>query len=182
MPQTLIRSTLAVLAASLLAPVVGAQSAPIRVRVTLPAYRQAIALDTIMFVTDQVGTSAKVWAAAARVFYDYKISTDLRDSTGGVVGTTKYVKSTYMVNFPMSRVLNCGMSITGPNADNFRINIALAAIVSSTGPDKVKLGVGFVGSGIDMRGNSTDPVICASTGILEADFAERVKKLLAASP
>ena len=153
-----------------------------RIRVLLPAYRQAVTLDTIMFVTDQEGPATKVWAAAARVFYDYKIPTDLRDSIAGTVGTTKFVKSTYMVNFPMSKVLNCGSSITGPNADNFRISLALVARVSQVGPDRTKLGVGFVGSGLDMRGNSTDPVVCASTGQLESDFAARVKKILAMAP
>ena len=154
------------------------QSAAIRVHVKLPAYRQAVAIDTVMFVTDHEASGAALWAAAARVFYDYKISTDLRDSVGGVVGTAKYVKSSFMMNFPMSRVLNCGMSITGPNADNFRINMALVAIISQVGPSKSKLGVGFVGSGLDMRGSSTDPVVCASTGQIEADFAQRVTKLL----
>ena len=176
------RSMCSIAAACFVAAVVQAQQIPIRVRVMLPAYRQGVAMDTIMFVTDHEGSAGKVWSAAAKVFYDYKIATDLRDSIAGTVGATKYVKSTYMVNFPMSRVLNCGTSITGPNADNFRINIALVAIVSQVGPDKTKLGVGFVGSGLDMRGSSTDAVICASTGLLEADFAERVRKILKPAP
>ena len=182
MPQSLIRALGALATVASFAAAAGAQSSPIRVRVTLPAYRSAVAVDTIMFVTDQDGSAGQVWTAAAKVFYDYKIATDLHDSTGGVVGTTKYVKSSYMVTFPMSRVLNCGMSITGPNADNFRISLALVAIVSQTGPDKTKLGIGFVGSGLDMRGSSSDPVICASTGQLEGDFSDRVKKILKASP
>ena len=172
-----------VAAAVLFGGVAGAQQpAGGRVHVKLPAYKGTIAIDTVMFVTDHEASAAAVWSAASRVFYDAKIATDLRDSVGGVVGTTKYVKSTYMVNFPMSKVLNCGMSITGPNADNFRINIALVAIVSQVSATKTKLGVGFVGSGLDMRGSSTDPVVCASTGQFEGDFSAKVKKILAAAP
>jgi hypothetical protein len=159
-----------------------AQQPAQRVHVKLPAYRQAIAIDTIMFVTDHEVSAGVLWAAAAKVFYDYKIATDLRDSAGGVVGTTKYVKSSYLINFPMSKVLNCGTSITGPNADNFRISLALVAIVSQTAQSKSKLGVGFVGSGLDMRGSSSDPVVCASTGQFEGDFADRVRKILKGAP
>lgn len=160
----------------------GAQAGAGRVHVKLPAYRGTIAIDTIMFVTDHEASAAAVWTAASRVFYDAKIATDLRDSVGGVVGTTKYVKSAYLGSFPMAKVLNCGMSITGPNADNFRINIALVAIISQVSATKSKLGIGFVGSGLDMRGNSTDAVVCASTGQYEADVAAKVRKILAAAP
>src|SRR3972149_4200657 len=86
----------------LMACAVEAQQSPaMRVHVKLPAYRQAVAIDTIMFVTDHEASAAALWAAAARVFYDYKISTDLRASLGGVVGTSTYVKSSFMMNFPM---------------------------------------------------------------------------------
>ena len=74
MTKTMALSFLALAAASLTAGAGGAQPPGIRVRVLLPAYRQAIAIDTIMFVTDQEAPAAKVWAAAAKVFYDYKIA------------------------------------------------------------------------------------------------------------
>lgn len=172
----------AVATAGLLVSIAQAQQLPDRVRVTIPAYRQAIAMDTILVVSVQEMPAANVWSAAAKVFYDYKIPTDLRDSVAGTVGATRYVKSTFLANFNMSRVLNCGTSITGPNADNFRINLALVAIVSPSGPARAQLGVGLVGSGVDMRGSSSDPVVCASTGYLEADFADRVRKILKSAP
>ena len=159
-----------------------AQQPAIRVRVILPAYRHPVAIDTIMLVTTHDAPAGAVWKAAEKVFYDLKITTDRRDSVGGIIGVVKYVKSSYMGKEPMSRVFNCGQSITGPNADNFRINMALVALVSAKSPTKSQLGVGFAGSGLDMRGSSTDPVVCASTGWLEADFAERVKAILKGAP
>ena len=182
MMKTLIRST-GLAAAVLCATAAGAQqSSSGRVHVKLPAYKASIAIDTILIVTDHEASAAAVWSAASRVFYDAKIATDLRDSVGGVVGATKYVKSSYMGTVPMSKVLNCGTSITGPNADNFRINIALVAIVSQVSATKSKLGIGFVGSWLDMRGSSADPVVCASTGQFEGEFSARVKTILAAAP
>ncbi|MBM4193832.1 MAG: hypothetical protein FJ202_05565 [Gemmatimonadetes bacterium] len=170
-----------ILGAAVLAQPATGQSAVggIKVRVSLPAYRQPVALDTMLFVTEHEVPAGKVWSAAERVFYDYKIATDKRDSVEGVIGTTRYVKSTYFQKFPMSQVFNCGMSITGPNADNFRLSIAMVAIVSPVSSTKSRLGIGMVGSGLDMRGSSTNPVVCATTGRAEADFADRVKKILA---
>lgn len=173
----------ALLAASLcLAAVVHAQQPAMRVRVVLPAYRHPVAIDTIMLVTDHDAPAAAVWKAAEKVFYDLKITTDTRDSVGGIIGIVKYVKSSYLGKDRMSKVFNCGLSITGPNADNFRINMALVAMVSGVSNAKSKLGVGFAGSGLDMRGSSTDPVVCASTGWLEADFAARVTAILKGAP
>ena len=163
------------------AAAVGAQT-PTRVRAVLPAYREPIALDTIMLVSDQDAPAGKVWAAAEKVFYDLKIPTDTRDSAKGVIGVVRYTRSGMMDGKAMSQVLSCGISITGPNADNFRINMVLIAIVTAVSPTTSKLGVAYVGSGLDMRGSSTNPVMCNTTGRLEIDFAERVKKRLLASP
>ena len=162
--------------AGVVAPLVA--QGPARVRVVLPAFTQPIAMDTIISLTEFEAPAGRVWSAAARVFYDYKIPTDVRDSARGVVGTVAYTKSSYFQDFMMSAVLNCGMSITGPNADNFRITSALVAIVFPGEAGKTRLGVGFVGSGVDMRGHASDPVICASTGRVESDVANRVRVLL----
>jgi hypothetical protein len=157
---------------------VAAQNPPIRVRVTLPAYVTPIAIDTIMQVTEHDVAPGRLFTAVERVFYDIKVSTDTRDSVRGVVGVARYSKSSYLADQPMSRLLNCGIGITGPNADNFRISMALMAIIIPVSATHARLGVGFVGSGVDMRGNSSGPVMCGSTGRLETDFADRVRKIL----
>jgi hypothetical protein len=155
-----------------------AQRAVPRVRVVLPAYRTPIALDTIMqrYIFNE--PAGKVWSAASKVFYDLKISTDMRDSIQGIVGITHLQKSNSFGGHPMSRLLNCGYGITGPNADNFRINLALVAFVVPVDSIKTELGVAFIGSGMDMRGSSSDPVACAPSGIMEATVAERAGKIL----
>jgi hypothetical protein len=160
-----------------LAPPIGAQGVP-AVRVVLPGYGTPIAIDTILAITNHDASPLRVWTAVARVFDDYHIVPDIRDSLRLVVGATRYVKSTSMANFTMSAILECGSSMTGPNADNFRITSALVAVVRPQPDGKTVLGIGFIGSGRDVRGVSTDPVKCASTGRLEADLANRVRTLL----
>jgi hypothetical protein len=170
---------LTLLAAGLLAAgESGAQRAPTRVRAVLPAYRTPIAVDTIMQRTPLDATPGAVWSAAAKVFYDLKISTDVRDSATGVVGVTKLNKSSFFANEPMSKLFSCGNDMTGPRADSHRIAIVLVAVVTPLSAEKTELGVGFIGSALDMRGSSNDPVACAPTGKMEALFAEKVKKIL----
>jgi hypothetical protein len=42
--------------------------------------------------------------------------------------------------------------------------------------------VGFIGSALDVRGSSSNPVACAPTGKMEALFADKVKKILNPTP
>lgn len=159
-----------------------AQRAPARVRAVLPAYRTPIALDTIMQRTTFQASAGAVWKAAEKVFYDLKISTDTRDSSQGVIGVTKLNKSGVMAGQPMSRLFNCGLDMTGPKADIYRISVVLMAIVTPQAEGKAELGVAFIGSGLDVRGSSSDPVACAPTGVMEKKFADDVAKILTPAP
>lgn len=123
-----------------------------------------------------------MWAAAARVFDDYRIAPDIRDSVRRIVGASRYVKFSSMAGFTMPAVLERGSSMAGPSADDFRITSALVAVVRPRPAGGTALGIGFIKSGRDVRGSSTDPVECASTDRLETDFAERVRTLLRAAP
>jgi hypothetical protein len=172
-------SRLTVVALALLASTsLLAQRAIPRVRVVLPAYRTPIALDTIMQRYLFTNSPAEVWTAASKAFYDLKIATDMRDSAQGIIGITHLQRSNSFGGQTMGRLLNCGMGITGPNADNFRINLALVAFIIPANEGKTELGVAFIGSGMDMRGSSSDPVACAPSGIMESVLAEKIGKTL----
>jgi hypothetical protein len=159
-----------------------AQRAPTRIRAVLPASSVPIALDTIMQRTPLEASPGAVWSAASKVFYDLKISTDVRDSTGGTIGVTKLNRTSYFADQPLSKLLSCGNDMTGPRADSHRISIVLVAIVTPLSAEKTELGVGFIGSALDVRGSSSNPVACAPTGHMEALFADRVKKVLKPAP
>ena len=79
----------------------------------------------------------------------------------------------------MSRLLNCGSGMTGPNADSWRIYISVFALVEGKGSDKSVLRVGFIAGAQDIQGASKDPVACGTTGIFETMFGDRVRKRLA---
>ena len=77
----------------------------------------------------------------------------------------------------MSTWLNCGSGMTGPNADNYRITIALMIIVDPAANNTTRMRIGMVGSGANIVGNSTEPVACGTTGRLEERIAQLIKNL-----
>ncbi len=162
------------------APALAAQAPPVvRLRVQLPAYRSPVIMDTLVMPVEHEVPYAAAWAAAERVFNDLKIPRDKRDSAQGILAATRYTKSSSMAGQPMSRFMNCGMGMTGPNADHYRISMAVAALLTPVSATRTRVGVGLAASGMNMQGASTDPVMCGSSGRFESDFLARLAKALA---
>ena len=149
-----------------------------RVRVSLPGFTAPIALDTVATVTEINAPIGKVWAAAADAMKQFAIPVDVRDSLAGLVGSTSFAKSRSIGGAQMSASFNCGTGITGPNADNYRINLAVMAMMEAISPEKTKLLVAVVGSATDVQGSSKDPVTCATTGTLEGKIEKHIKTYL----
>jgi hypothetical protein len=154
--------------------IAGAQHS--RVRVGLPGFPAPISIDSLASIVEIEAPRGKTFAAAEAVLKELKIAVDTRDSVQGVIGNSRLVQMRRLAGKPMSRFLNCGSGMTGQYADEWRIHIALFAIVEAKGPDKTILRTGFVAGAQDIQGASKDPVQCGTTGMFELDFAERVKK------
>jgi hypothetical protein len=105
--------------------------------------------------------------AAAALEQEFKIELRMRDSLAGVVGNLEIVKMRTLGRSPMSRYVSCGSGMTGPNADSYRIYLAIAALVDSIGPGKTMLGVALAAAAQDLQGSSKAPLMCGSTGALE---------------
>jgi hypothetical protein len=139
-----------------------------RARVRLPGYAQVIALDTIAVRTELNASRSEAFTvAAAAIEHEFKIELRLRDSTAGVVGNLELVKMRRFGNAAMSRYVSCGSGMTGPNADSYRIYIAVAAFVDSIAPGKTRLGVGLAAAAQDLQGSAKAPIACGSTGAFE---------------
>jgi hypothetical protein len=153
-----------------------------RARVGLLGYRDPIAIDTIAIETKLAAPPGKVFLGAVDGFKGLNIPLEVRDSVGGLVGVTAYKKSRAMAGSQMSKWFNCGAGMTGPNADNYRLDIAFMVIVDKDGATGTRLRVGAIGSGVDVAGNAKDPVACASSGLLEAKLLDVVKAYIARNP
>lgn len=164
------RRALTCIALGLCASNLGAQYA--RVRVRPPGYQSQLALDTIGLPNVVAASSGKTYRAVVAAFDELKVPLDTHDSLGGVVGNLNLTRSRSLAGSQMSRWLNCGTGITGPNADNWRVYIAIAAILDRMAADSTRIRIGMVAGAQDMQGNSKDPVVCVTSGALEAKLLE----------
>jgi hypothetical protein len=82
---------------------------------------------------------------------------------------------------PLSKYFNCGSELAGPNADHYRLLLAVAAFVDSTsGGTRVR--VSMAAGANDIEGSSKRPVNCASNGTLEELVGNLVTVHLAGLP
>jgi hypothetical protein len=152
-----------------------------RARVWLPGFTTQTALDTMTAPEELDAPYGKVYTAVIAAFDEMKIPLDTRDSSHGLVGNLTLTRRGSLAGSQMSRWLNCGTGITGPNADNWRIYIAVAALLDRvTTTNKTQLRVAMLAGAQDMQGNSKDPVVCASSGGIETKVLELVKKKISA--
>jgi hypothetical protein len=109
-------------------------------------------------------------------FKGINIPVTFRDSAGGVMGNVLYRRTRTFANAQASKYLNCGAGMTGPNADEMRLTIALVAILDPGPNGGTRLRLGMAASAEDVVGQSRPPIACATSGRLEAAIVELVKK------
>jgi hypothetical protein len=151
------------------------QAQTYRARVRLPAFPTILALDTMSVRTELPASRGEVFTvAAAAIEQEFKIELRIRDSISGVVGNLELVKMRTLGRSPMSRYVSCGSGMTGPNADSYRIYLAVAAFVDSIAPGKTVLGVSLAAAAQDLQGSSKQPLMCGSTGAFESQIRKTV--------
>lgn len=169
------------LAIAILVPVAALPAQFARARVWPPGFTTQLALDTMTVPQELDAAYGKVYTAVIAAFDEMKIPLDTRDSLRGLVGNLSLKKTGNLAGSQMSRWLSCGAGMTGPNADNWRIYIAIASFLDRiANSNKTAIRVAMVAGAQDMQGNAKDAVPCASTGGLETQILERAKKRLAA--
>ena len=169
------RFSAAILALALTTTAAGAQFA--RVRVRPPGFAEQVALDTLMQPLEFNAAYGKVYSATLAVFDELKIPMTTKDSVKGVIGNLELKKSSSLAGSQMSRWINCGAGMTGPNADNFRIWLSVAIMLNQTkGQASTHIRAGLVAGAEDMQGHAMAPIGCASSGALEQLLLERIRQ------
>jgi hypothetical protein len=154
---------------------------PARGRVNLPGFRETIVLDTLAVAFELEAPPGRAFVATVAALEAIKIPLEVKDSVGGLVGNLRLTIMRRLAGEPMSRLLNCGSTMTGPSADSYRIHSALLAIIDPLPENRTRLRVAFAAGARDISGNSTEPVSCGSSGVFELRLADRIKALLKSS-
>jgi len=77
----------------------------------------------------------------------------------------------------MSAWIRCGEGLTGPNADSWRISMAVLSQVERAANDSSRVRTITVASARNMAEGSANPMMCASSGRLEEVINQKVLAL-----
>ena len=147
--------------------------APVGVR--LPGYLSAVRLDSGTVAASIPASPGAVFWAARQIFSEFKIPTPEADSARGYLVNRRFIKLRSLAGSPLSTFLNCGTGITGPNADAFRVTMAIGAFIEPAGPTASRLRLNLVAGAESTEGASKSAVACASTGVLEERLARLIR-------
>jgi hypothetical protein len=171
---------LAALAAPTLSAPLRAQSdaGTRRFIVSIDGQSRPIALDTMGVRVDLKGQSPlAVWNALTTVYDEAKLVTNLRDSTGMAMGNLALVARRSLWKRPLSRYFDCGAGMTGPNADSYRVTVALVSWVVPTA-DGSTVWTAIAAGGRDISGTSNPSTACQSLGELEGTIHDALRQRL----
>ncbi len=150
-----------------------------RVLVTLPGWsRHPMALDTVSAPYEIDAPAGRVFSAFASALDELKIPITERDSAGGLVGNAKLQQRHTFAGMQLSKLVNCGLSAMGPNANTYQVHAALIAFIDPLGPSKTRIRIAFAAGALDSSGAAKEPASCGSTGVLEERLADMVKQRL----
>ena len=123
---------------------------------------------------------SRVFDAVKAVYDELGVPPGTNDPSTGRVGNTDFWKTRKFAGESISSFLNCGESLTGTVANNYRIYMSLLSIVRPDGKGASEVETAFRAQAQNMEGTSSDRISCGSTGKLE----ERIRKsvLLKLSP
>jgi hypothetical protein len=146
------------------------------VRVKLPAWPDPVLLDSMRTEHEIAGAPEAVYGALQKAFADLDIPKGNTDGKAGIIASERFERMRVLGGSVMSRSFSCGESATGPNADAFRLSIAIAARVKPGPNGNTVLGLAAAASGSDITGVYRNPRECASTGFIEQKILNAVQK------
>lgn len=110
---------------------------------------------------------ATVYGVLKQIYASLGVPVTLENPTTGQIGNTNFWTARRFADHPMSDLANCGNSMTGPRANDYRIYMSLITRVVPTASGRSRVETTFVPIAQDVAGGSTDRIPCGSTGKLE---------------
>jgi hypothetical protein len=148
----------------------------IRHIVSIDGHARPIALDTMGVRLDLPTVApAQAWEGLAAVYDDAKIATSIRSTSALEIGNLVLVQRGGLWKAPLSRFFDCGSSMSGNNADTYRISIALISWIVPNGAGST-VWTAVAAGGRDLSGSSNHARTCQSLGQLEGTIHDALKE------
>jgi hypothetical protein len=119
-----------------------------------------------------------VWSITKRVYQGLDIPVTVENPAAHQIGNPDFWKTRAVGQMRMGQLVNCGIGMTGPKADSYRIYMSLLTTVDPDGKGGTRLRTLLVAFGQDVAGGSTDRIPCGTTGVLESAMNEAIRNAL----
>lgn len=163
-----------------LAPEALAQGGAIQLKLAGPM--MWVKMDSVSSWVLIPGSAMEVFKKAGEAYKAMKIPTNLADTAAGQFGNSGFLQTGSLAGRRMSSWIRCGEGMTGPNADTWRVAIAILSSVERVSKDTTRLRTLVVASARNMAGNSSAPIQCSTSGQLEEAINLKVKSLAGVPP
>lgn len=140
-----------------------------------------VAADNQGVIRTTVAPNAKVsipvppgqaFAALKSAYDELGVPVTTNDAASGRVGNTSFWKARKLGSESISTYLNCGESLTGTIADNYRVYFSVMSAIRSDGKGGSELETALSAYAQNMEGTAGDKIPCGTTG----RFEERLQK------
>ncbi len=121
-------------------------------------------------------SSDKVWAALIQVYADLGIPLTVADTENHVLGALRVVQRKPVGGVRLSRLLECGESAYGPNAERYTVQFTALTAMQSVGEKRTAIDTRVVGTATAT--GSSAGVACASSGVLEEKLTAMLRSVL----
>jgi len=163
--------------APIVVPETASAQAPIVVRALVGRTGRILA-DTMGATFEVPASSGRTYAALRAVFEDLKLPVEVRDSTVLQIGNSGFVKRGSFAGRRMSAWLDCGSNMSGPRADNYRIELGSVAFVTVVGRESSNIRIAVIGTALDVGEAARPQIACYTSGALERRLHELLLKKL----
>ena len=133
-----------------------------------------IRMDTVSTWVLVPGTPLEVFHKAQGVYGSMKVKINHADSVNGLLGNTGFNNTGGFAGQRMSYWLGCGEGMLGPNADRWRVTIAILSSIEPVSRDTTKLRTLVIASARNVAEGSSVPSNCNTTGKLEEQIHQKV--------
>jgi hypothetical protein len=169
---------LAVLSAIALLLAVPAAAQRNRVVVVVPGQLTQVLSDTLGTPYDVPFPATRVYQALLGVYAELKIPTEAKDSAAGQLGSQMFYRQNTLGGKQISTYLSCGDSMTGPNADSYRVYMNIWSTLTPKNDHDVILRTAYLAGAVNVSEGSRQPMPCETTGRLEYRIHQMLLKKL----
>jgi hypothetical protein len=121
----------------------------------------------------------RVWPALVMSYAELGIEPTVADRGAGRYGNGGFVAPRRLGGKALAAYFNCGSGLAGPYIDAGRLTTSVVTYVQA-GSDGSTTAVTYASGTLRRHeGASADPIVCASTGLLEEEIRKGVEKQLA---